>query len=183
MTQVFDNVQDIHFNNLIINNLKESSNWKLANDYSDYNVKFDLDKFSDNGFILSSYDEALQISKEPFFNVSAYHIFVKVLTLANLNLNDYVPVRYLWNYYNRASTGISHTDDYHYNQNFKHYSIVYYLKKSDGGTVINGNFFEDTPGRAVLFDSNTYHYGVGPKQYSDRFLLNIMYRTKNENRT
>jgi hypothetical protein len=64
--------------------------------------------------------------------------------------------------------------------NNKHYSIVYYVGKSDGPTVLfdsnhkilNSYDFEDNA--AIIFDSHTLHRGTPPVNHKNRFVVNMI---------
>ena len=60
----------------------------------------------------------------------------------------------------------------------KHYTMIYYVKDSDGPTCIwDGDEIveriDPVKGRCVLFPGETYHASSGPKLNSDRMVLNF----------
>jgi hypothetical protein len=56
-------------------------------------------------------------------------------------------------------------------------SIVYNLHTTDGGTEINGKFYEDKIGQAKIFNSNIPHRGVAIRKDNVRFNLNIILKS------
>jgi hypothetical protein len=69
-------------------------------------------------------------------------------------------------------------------------SLLYYVKDSDGDTFIFNETFRDkraltvrkrvTPkkGKAVVFDSNTWHASSNPRQSQNRVVLNLIFQVK-----
>ena len=73
------------------------------------------------------------------------------------------------------------------------YSLVYYLNDSDGDTYLFNEFYEDgkipdkltvaqrvTPkkNRAVIFDSTRYHASANPRNSSERFVINYVFKAR-----
>jgi len=69
-------------------------------------------------------------------------------------------------------------------------SLLYYVKDSDGDTFIFNETFNDKKaltlnkrvsprkGKAVIFDSNTWHASSNPRQNQNRVVLNLIFRVK-----
>ena len=69
-------------------------------------------------------------------------------------------------------------------------SLLYYVKDSDGDTFIFNETFKDKKaltlnkrvsprkGKAVIFDSNTWHASSNPRQNQNRVVLNLIFRVK-----
>ena len=69
-------------------------------------------------------------------------------------------------------------------------SLLYYVKDSDGDTFIFNETFRDKKaltvnkrvspkkGKAVLFDSNTWHASSNPRQNQNRVVLNLIFKVK-----
>ncbi len=73
-------------------------------------------------------------------------------------------------------------------------SLLYYVKDSDGDTFIFNEKFNDkvgdnktltvrkrvTPkkGRAVIFDSNTWHASSNPREHQNRVVLNLIFKVR-----
>jgi hypothetical protein len=166
------------FNINILNELKNISGWRISPDEFIPEQGKLSEKFSDSGMLINSYNKSLNIPKNEseeikycFLNVSATHILRSVLSNSNFLFSNVVLHRYLWNYYNKSSDGVTHVDASEDNA----YSIIYYLHDNDGGTTIGEKFYESISNRAIIFKSNTPHRGVGPTISANRFLLNITF--------
>lgn len=176
--QHLNNILSEDFNQNIIYELKNIAKWRISPDeyYEDQgNLK---SEYSDSGLLINSFNEELNIPKDDsenleysFLNVSAHHIFKTILSKCDYNFTNIKLKRYLWNYYNRASDGVDHLDSNKDNS----FSIVYYLHDCDGGTVIGDQFYKSISRNAIIFKSNIKHRGIGPKEYKNRFLLNIVF--------
>jgi hypothetical protein len=69
-------------------------------------------------------------------------------------------------------------------------SLLYYVKDSDGDTFIFNETFNDKKtltlqkrvspkkGKAVIFDSNTWHASSNPRQSQNRVVLNLIFQVK-----
>jgi hypothetical protein len=69
-------------------------------------------------------------------------------------------------------------------------SLLYYVRDSDGDTVIFNETYRDSKGlsvnkrvspkkgRAILFDSNVWHASSNPRQHQNRVVLNFIFRAK-----
>lgn len=173
-----ENILSKDFNNNILNELKNINSWRISPDelvYEDIKLS---DNYSDSGMILHSYSTEYNIPKDDsdglkysFLNASANHIFNSVLDNSEFAFSNIKLHRYLWNYYNRASDGVTHVDSKLDNT----YSIIYYLHNSDGGTFIGDTFYKSISNNAIVFKSNIKHRGCGPKKEKNRFLLNILF--------
>ena len=92
-------------------------------------------------------------------------------------------LRYFWNYYSSASTGVRHTDIKEKN----HWSIIYYLNDCPGtGTRIWQNEYGEgesvlvphVAGTAVLFPAWWMHTGMGATENRHRCALNILFKAR-----
>ena len=69
-------------------------------------------------------------------------------------------------------------------------SLLYFVNDSDGDTVLFNQSFDDKSdltikkrispkkGKAVVFDSNTWHASSNPKKHTNRIVLNLIFRVK-----
>jgi len=173
-----DNIQNVNFNKSCIQRLIHEADWKLSVDQN-YHTDNVSQGFSDTGMLFVSYSKIDRIGQDNnfvFFNNVAQIIFNSVLINLDFEFKNIELKRFLWNYYNKSSTGVLHQD---YNQP-DWYSIVYNFSDSDGGTVIENKFVEGKQGRAVLFPSIYNHRGVGPTTSLHRFALNIVFTAEIE---
>jgi hypothetical protein len=83
--------------------------------------------------------------------------------------------RLLWNYYNKSSTGVDHSD-MHPSTEGNYCSIVYYFNTCDGGTMIENHRVDSVAGNAVMFNSKFRHRGIGPTNDRSRFVLNMCFK-------
>ena len=171
-----DDITSEEFNRAVIKKIKNHSGWHLSDD-EEMEKKSIEDGYSDSGMLLQSYyrhpDHNFEYHSE--INSIANVIFEKILTIIPVSFTKIEPVRFLWNYYNRSSTGIIHRDIGEENEgNFC--SIVYHLNDSDGKTVVGDNIIESKSGQCVIFDSKKIHHGTGPKKYKSRYCLNIVFK-------
>jgi hypothetical protein len=176
--ETLENILSKDFNGNVLNELKSINSWRISPDESIYDDIKLSNNYSDSGMILHSYNTEYNIPrddrdslKHSFLNVSASHIFNSVLNNSEFAFNNIKVHRYLWNYYNRASDGVSHVDSKSDNT----YSIIYYLHDNDGGTFIGDTFYKSISNNAIIFKSNINHRGCGPKNDKNRFLLNILF--------
>jgi hypothetical protein len=183
MIEYLDNILNYDFNKTLINELQTANIWRISPDENDEGIPVG-DEYSDTGMLSLSYKKDSfpnSIEKEltySFFNVSAYYIFNSILSNSSYKFYNVSLDRYLWNYYNKSSTGVDHVD----NPKDNYYSIVYYLNDSDGGTVVDNKFYQSVSNRALLFKSNILHKGIGPKNYKARYVLNITFSADNYER-
>ena len=171
-----ENILSEDFNTNVVDVLKFIDAWMIAKDERIQGAQLS-DNYSDTGLLISSYhkdktpkDDA-EALKYSFLNVSATHIFRSVLKNCGFIFHNMEVLRHLWNYYNKASSGVLHSD----NEREDAYSIIYYLNHSDGGTFIDDVFFKSVSGDAVIFKANTIHRGSSPKIEKNRFVLNILF--------
>jgi len=167
------------FNSIVIEKIKRHSGWHLSND--EYVEKKDINSdLSDTGMLLQSFfrDPNHDFNYHSEINSLADMIFGQIQSILPIKFTKIEPVRYLWNYYNRSSTGVIHRDMSEKIQgNFC--SIVYHLNDSDGQTVIDDNFIQSKSGQCVIFNSKRIHHGTGPKECKSRYCLNIMFKYEN----
>lgn len=181
--ETFDTGLDQCFNDYIIKQLYASSSWRVSYDEfyqheknSSYYVDNRLDdKFSDSGMLLCSYsiDQPDHVNHFNFkLNVLANLIFsIIIKKQTKYVFKETRPTRFLWNYYNRASTGVLHKDEI--KKNFG--SIVYYLNTCDASTIIEDIKINCIAGTGAIFDSNSWHRGTGPADSKNKFMLNIVF--------
>lgn len=158
---ILENLFDDFINEHIQSKLKRVP-WKLSTDTLNEN-------YSDAGFLHHSLN---LLHKEPEVNeLNFFGDLVISKVKENVGgLNDYNVIRFLWNYYNRSSTGTFHQDE----ESSNFVSVIYYVNTCDGGTMVGNTFVKSESGKAVVFPSTTLHRGVGPKEDSQRFVLNIL---------
>lgn len=171
-----DEFSSDEFNSLVISKISVHPGWYLSNDEQRQNQKVD-DVYSDTGMLLESYyDKEYNKSKShQEINLMANLIFQKIILYMPFEFKDVTLVRYLWNYYNRSSTGVPHKDISDETPgNFC--SIVYHLNDSDGYTIVDDDEFLSKSGQCVIFDSKKLHRGTGPKSSTKRYCLNIVFR-------
>lgn len=173
MIEQFKNLQSENFNQAIIGRLVKEGLFKLSIDEQDHgDVGEDR---SDAGLLFTTFHEKPWHKDVEFFNSSAELIFDSVLRNSQQTFTNIKIVRIMWNYYNRASSGVYHQDMYVDN----YYSILYNLSTTDGGTIVDNTFYEGEQGSAVLFPSAVIHKGVGPTKFKHRFALNIVFEAVN----
>ncbi len=163
------------FNAYLINKISNHHGWHLSCD-EEKEQKMVGDEFSDTGMLLQSFFRNSQDSgQHSEINYLAELIFSQALAACPSKFTNVEPVRYLWNYYNRSSTGVVHKDmaekiDGNY------FSMVYYLNDSDGFTIVEDNKFESKSGKCIFFNSKLTHQGTGPKISKTRFCLNVIFK-------
>jgi hypothetical protein len=177
-TIVIDDIFDDDTNKVIIEYLQKQSGWHLDGDLYNFNIKYDTGDYSDTGMLLLSYEtnrDNYLNQHNSTINVLGTLILDKILLkLKPMKFINYKLNRFLWNYYNKASTGIMHRDMESLTPT-RYCSIVYYLNTCDGYTIIDDKEYESKSGRCVIFDSKLLHRGVGPSNDKKRFVLNIMF--------
>ena len=162
---------DEEFNQIMIDFLTIQGVWNLGKDFPDH------DEFSDSGLLYCTYnleDTGAATVPNEFLNSIATLIFEKVIRRIERNPGNFFPTRFLYNYYNRSSEGGHHKDV----DELGVRSIIYYFNTCDGGTYVKDDFFKSEAGKAIIFPSNIWHKGVGPKKDKQRFVLNIVYRER-----
>jgi len=185
--ELIENACNDHFNLFVIQTLKEQRGWRLSPDHYDTKIAGDMAKtkyaadikhHSDTGMLLLTYSDGPlgdDINNQYLgLNTLAQYIFDSIMEKSKTEYIGIAPVRILWNYYNRASTGVFHVDkDFDKN---KYFSIVYHLNTCDGGTVIKQTKIPSVSGNAIIFESNVPHCGLGPNHDPARYVLNILLR-------
>lgn len=183
--ELIEKVCEDHFNQFVISLLRAQRGWRISPDHYDTKIEADMsaseyaknmDGFSDTGILLLSYtdipEEDEVNAQHQGLNTLAQYIFESVMQKSKDIYHDIELVRILWNYYNKASTGIYHVDQ-DFNDS-KYFSLVYHLNTCDGATYIQKKKVPSVSGNAILFDSNIPHRGTGPTQDSTRYVLNIL---------
>lgn len=166
--EVFENLCDEEFNHCCKMELIHNNRWFLSADNTP-------EGYSDSGFLSCTYHEDpanSSVYPQNTLTAWAFLVYNKVMMRSKRFKNPRVN-RFLWNYYNTGSEGSLHQDIRDVNVNA--HSIVYYLDDSDGGTYVEDEFFPSKQGSAILFPSQLKHRGVGPKNSSNRFVLNVMF--------
>jgi hypothetical protein len=171
-----DDITSSEFNKLVINKIRNHPGWHLSGDEERENQSIESN-FSDTGMLLESYyrhpDHNFDYHSD--INNVASLIFDKILINLPFTFTKVEPVRFLWNYYNRSSTGVVHRDIPEKTVgNFC--SIVYHLNDSDGQTVIDDESINSKSGQCVIFDSKKIHHGTGPTKFPSRYCLNIVFK-------
>jgi hypothetical protein len=183
--ELIKNVCDDTFNQFVVKLLRDQRGWRLCPDEWDVKIENDMKNsayakdlagHSDTGLLLHTYNDAPheEDSSHEYegLNTLAQFIFESVMNRSRYVYHDVDLVRILWNYYNRASTGIYHVDkDF---ADHKYFSVVYHLNTCDGGTFIQKDKIPCVSGNAIIFDSNLQHKGLGPKKEPARYVLNIL---------
>lgn len=163
------------FNDYVAMRLQKTAEWRLCLD-EHYLPGADDQQHSDTGFVYYTYtnDRDWNVVNSQDLNRAYFNnIAETILNTATsaIGARDVRIMRIMWNYYNRASTGIMHQD----HQSDGIYSMVYNLSDTDGGTEISGNFHPGHSGTAIIFPSISNHRGFGPRQEPRRFVLNCIF--------
>jgi len=162
------------FNDIVIKKISTHPGWYLSNDEERQKLSVD-DDYSDTGMLLESFysQNINQSENHQEINFIGNMIYEKILESIPFEFVNPKLVRFLWNYYNRASTGVPHKDMAD-NIDGNFCSIVYHLNNCDGKTIIGDDEFLSKSGQCLIFDSKKLHQGIGPKKYPKRYCLNIM---------
>lgn len=185
--ELIKNVCDEAFNRFVVKLLRDQRGWRICPDDWDEKIASDMrdsayakahEEHSDTGLLLHTYNDAPHeedVSPEyESLNTLAQFIFESVMDKSKYVYHDIELVRILWNYYNRASTGIFHVDK-DFTDGKKYFSVIYYLNTCDGGTIIGKHpMIPSVSGNAVIFPSNQPHRGIGPTQEPTRYVLNFL---------
>jgi hypothetical protein len=163
------------FNDYLAHRLQKSAEWRLCLD-EHYLPGADDQEHSDTGFVYYTYTmdrdwhmiNSQDLARGYFNNLAETMLNT---ALAGTDMKNPQIMRIMWNYYNRASTGIMHRD--HQDQGI--YSMVYNLSQTDGGTEIDGKFYAGDSGTALIFPSCLDHRGFGPRIEPRRFVLNCIF--------
>lgn len=184
--ELLENVCDDTFNRFVVKLLRDQRGWRICPDDWDVKIESDMQNsayakslggHSDTGLLLHTFNDAPHeedVSHEyESLNTLAQYIFESVLNKSKYVYHDIELVRILWNYYNRASTGIYHVDKDFTDK--KYFSVIYHLSTCDGGTVIQKHpMIPSVSGNAIIFPSNLPHRGVGPTREPTRYALNFL---------
>ena len=108
--------------------------------------------------------------------LNIYGHLILDLVSYKLGLRTY-PYRFFWNCYLTPSFSKEHRD---WPKPNKYKTIIYNLHTTDGGTEVDGKFYEDKMGQAKIFESNLLHKGISCNYDNVRFNLNIMFGDRNE---
>lgn len=168
MIEVIDNVVDDHFCKFLVRKLGRDGKWALATDGEYSRQEIEL---SDNGFLFATFIKDHDEYDEPEFNILVEYILDSFLQKTKQSYEGIEISRFFFNYYNRESEGVSHTD--HPEPNYQ--SLLINLNTNDGGTIVDGEFVKSESGRVIAFDSSIDHQGVGPTKDKQRFALNIVF--------
>jgi len=161
--QIIDNILPDSVNEKVIEYLCNHGDWSIGkeNNFSAYEL------IQKNRFVGLSL-ESQNNSRHVFLNTVALIITEKVKS--KLNLDNYSPSRFFWNFYYPGDFSMKHTDDLHE----KSVSIIYNLNTTLGGTFINDKFYVDKAGQAKVFKSNIFHSGSNQNNKTCRLNLNII---------
>jgi len=167
----FNTGLDITFNNEIIKRLYSSDNWTIC---SEENESLDKD-YSDTGMLIPSYSD-FQPENNNSSNIGLNSIarLIGNISLQKQTSHRFTNVnyrRFLWNYYNKSSSGKFHEDS----SNKNTASLIYYINTCDAYTIVNDIKYENIAGTGIIFDSNTLHRGTGPIKSNKKFSLNIIF--------
>ncbi len=170
-----ENITSEEFNKPLITLISKNCGWYISNDEERQKIQVS-DNFSDTGMLLETfYHKSESLEKDNDVNLIASSILSKVLELLPVEFEGVFPIRFLWNYYNRSSDGVSHRDIADFIPgNF--FSVIYYLNTCDGKTIIEEESIDSVSGSCVAFNSKKIHRGTGPKKNPQRFCLNIIFQ-------
>jgi len=131
----------------------------------------ELEKGVNRGFTVMTYNSDTNdlINLNTPLNVFANLIWQ--MTMAKLNCKGQLQ-RFFWNFYTTNNVTSFHKDM----ENNDFYSIIYNLHTTDGGTNIENKFYGDQESQVKIFNSNTLHKGIPPKQNKFRMNLNIVFK-------
>jgi hypothetical protein len=164
------------FNNVVIDVLLKKSNWQVSTDHLTHDIN-ELGEYSDSGMLLRTYDRDRTEITNSTPDLRAYADLITKAVLEKqkaLTYSKYTVCRYLWNYYNKGSSGVYHRDFESDTSKHNLISIVYYLNHCDGGTEIEGEKYYAQPSHALIFDSRQLHRGFGPYDFKKKMCLNIV---------
>lgn len=174
MTKILiqENIISIDENLKIINDLlncpwfvatdKNKPGDKLLNILNDKHCGFSFDpyyNFDNDKKIISEYNHLINF---------AYKVHKNICDKQNY-INSQIMRIYFNMYYVNQNTDF-HTDK----KDDSYITILYNLHTTDGGTIVDNDFYEDKMGEAKIFKSNLLHKGVGPKTDKIRFNLNMI---------
>ncbi len=136
------------------------------NENSRYN---DLKQGIRRGFSVETFNGANPININTSLNLFANLVYET--TLEKLQISGEI-FRFYWNLCLPGDIFDLHTDV----DKINHYSIIYNLQTTDGGTIINGHKYQDKESQVKLFQSNILHKGVSPINSQFRMNLNIVFK-------
>lgn len=165
---------DPAFNKYVIMRLIGQKSWSISID--DVQLDFDNPEMcSDTGMLLESFNSQFPdyVNRQnESLNAIADTIFGVVLQKQKRYKFEGIKLyRFLWNYYNRSSTGTAHID---YDSD-NYVSIIYYLNTSDAFTIVGDTSVDCVEGQSIMFNSKTLHRGTSLIQSKFKFALNIMF--------
>ena len=166
-TQLLNNLLPKETNKKIINILT-LHHWYIAVDYNNMTKAEKIFSNKNSGFSLTTFGEG-KVIVDSFLNIYGELIFDIIIDKLNVKAKL---ERIFWNMYFKENQADLHTDKT--DSNFV--SAVYNLHTTDGGTEIDGKFYNDLEGQAKIFDSNVLHRGIPPKQDNVRFNLNLIFK-------
>lgn len=160
--------------NLEIIKWLSNTNWKIQHEGSTdptekVNFGF-LNNASHVGFANEIYD-----ADNPQFTDFNSMLFIYPRIITNIithrcEINYKRVERFHWNYYYKDQQGVGHIDK----EEDNYLSILYNPLTTDGGTQVNGKFYQDKNGQAKIFKSNWEHGGICCKKDKARASLNIV---------
>lgn len=185
--ELLENVCDDAFNRFVVKLLRDQRGWRICPDDWDEKIASDMRKtayaksheeHSDTGLLLHTFNDAPYEEDDSHeyesLNTLAQFIFESVMGKSKYEYHGIELVRILWNYYNRASTGIFHVDK-DFAGGKKYFSVIYHLNTCDGGTIIEKHpRIPSVAGNAIIFPSNLPHRGIGPTREPARYVLNFL---------
>jgi len=165
MIKTLDNILPQKTNEDIINILCEHP-WKIAYDGTISRKEKAFEPNVNFSFMTANDHKPIEQSILNNYGQLIFDIITDKLKI------DSSPFRIFWNMYYPNSYGEPHTDW----KNPGMFSILYMLNTTDGYLQIEDTKINDEQGRAIIFPSHLKHFGVGPKNSSVRFNLNMMFK-------
>lgn len=165
--EIIDNLVDNYFCEYFIEKLINDGRWKLQKGYGDS---------PDYGFHFQAFNILNGIDDQRFTPLAGF-MLNKFLKESKYHYEKIEIHRVFCNYQNRNSKGIIHKDTFEP----KHQSVVFHLNTNDGGTLFGESgekFIKSESGRCLSFDSMSYHGALGPTEYKQRFVVNIVFAYK-----
>lgn len=184
----FNTEIDRYFNSLVLEEIKHTKRWYHSVDqYNPTNDSSEVGDKSDTGFLMLTYSKKSDEYSEEFTRPNFFaEIILRTVLFKQkyFSFSDYSVERVLWNYYNKASTGIYHRDvplrdQQSENLPDSHISIIYYLNSCDGGTEVEKENFYCKESHALVFASHKKHKGFGPFSDKSKWAVNIVLEMQN----
>jgi hypothetical protein len=163
---VLDNLLPNETNLDILNALADHPCWEIAKDQAN-ECKLNRITQQPTGFLLKSVHEGM--IEQPG-NLILYSKIIFDIVNSKIKFKKFKLNRVYWNLYTPVAFPNEHQD----NEKDNFTSIIYNPHTTDGGTIIDGKFYQDVMGQAKIFKSNVLHKGVAPKKDLARFNLNIV---------